>query len=290
VKLIPLIGAFLALIAGTAARPAESITYSYDAKGRLKSVTRSSGTQTIYTYDAADNRVQVQTVGVTTPSMPPSITVPASSTGGYTISWGVSTSGVVTAYELYESTNASFSPQALVFSGTGTSLPVTGKPNGTYYYRVRACNVGACSGYLAGSNPVTVQIPAGPAITLDNVSASGGTPLGTSNFTYGLASNGQVLVSSNGNVSVSGPAHTFWITPQTGMNQYQATATSACPFKTGTFGTWQALGTGSTPTWGVNLTPNKSAICTITVQIRSIANPSVILDSATIDLDISTVP
>jgi hypothetical protein len=216
--------------------------------------------------------------------------VPSTSTGSYTISWGASTSGIVTAYELYESTSSSFSPQSLAYSGTGTSLPVSSKPNGTYYYRVRACNSGICSGYLAGSNPVVVQVPVGPAITLDNVTVSGQNPMGTLTFTYGLASSGQVVRSGSVGVSISGPAHNFWITPQSGMNQYQARATSACSFKTGTYGSWQALGTGSTPTWGVSLTANKFVQCTITVELSAIANPSVILDSATLNLDMSTQP
>jgi hypothetical protein len=167
---------------------------------------------------------------------------------------------------------------------------VSSKPNGTYYYRVRACNAGVCSGYIAGANPVVVQVPVGPAITLDNVLVSGQNPMGTISFTYGLASNGQVLVSGTGGIGISGPSHAFWITPASGMNQYQAKATSACNYKTGTYNTWQALGTGSTPTWGVSLTANKFVQCTITVQISAIANPSVILDSATIDLDLSTQP
>jgi hypothetical protein len=233
--------------------------------------------------------VQVQTSAATAPTTPPSITVPASSTGSYTISWSASTSGIVTAYELYESTSAGFTPQSLAYSGTGTSLAVSSKPNGTYYYRVRACNTGLCSGYQAGSNPVVVQIPVPPTITLDNVSVTGESPLGTLSFTYGLASSGFVTIGGSG-VSVSGPARSYWLTPQTGMNQYQARATSACNYKTGTYNSWQALGTGSTPTWGVSLTPNKFVNCTITVEVRAIANPSVILDSGTITLELSTQP
>lgn len=45
----------------------ETITYTYDAQGRVVAVTRSgtanSGVQTTYTYDHADNRVNVTTVG-----------------------------------------------------------------------------------------------------------------------------------------------------------------------------------------------------------------------------------
>jgi YD repeat-containing protein len=279
-----------ALLMCAALHASETITYQYDALGRLISTSRSGGTQTAYSLDPSGNRTQVQTSGVTTPTTPPWITVPSSSTGSYTISWGASTSGIVTAYELYESTSAGFSPQSLAYSGTNTAHPVSSKPAGTYYYRVRACNAGLCTGYMAGSNPVTVQPPAAPAITLDNVSASGEDSLGSMSFSYNLTSGGGVTISTTGAVSYSGPASNVWITPQTGMNLYQAQATSACPNKTGTFGTWQTLGTGTTRSWGVNLIPNKSAFCTITVSISAIANPSVILDSATIDLELSTLP
>lgn len=46
---------------------AETITYSYDANGRLVKVvhagTVNNGVQTTYSHDRADNRTQVKTVG-----------------------------------------------------------------------------------------------------------------------------------------------------------------------------------------------------------------------------------
>lgn len=280
--------AWVALCAG-ALQASETITYQYDALGRLISTSRSGGSQVVYSLDPSGNRTQVQTSGVTTPSVPPSITVPSTSTGSYTISWVASTSGIVTAYELYESTSSSFSPQSLVYSGTGTSFPAS-KPNGTYYYRVRACNASLCSGYRAGSNAVTVTVPPGPTITLDDVSVWGEESLGTMSFTYRLWSGGGVTVSTTGAASSSGPLTSAWITPQTGMNLYQARVAGGCGIKTGTYGTWLALGTGSTLSWTISLNPNMSALCTMTVSISAISNPSVILDSATIDLDLSTRP
>ncbi|MGH8238999.1 MAG: RHS repeat domain-containing protein, partial [Steroidobacteraceae bacterium] len=93
--------AFLvALVSAPSAFGSSSTTYTYDALGRLRTVTV-SGTQTSvqsYDYDAAGNRT-LSTSGIV-PSVPPSITVPSTSiTGSYTISWGAST-GTVTAYEL----------------------------------------------------------------------------------------------------------------------------------------------------------------------------------------------
>lgn len=95
------------------------------------------------------------------PSAPASISVPStSSTGSYTITWGAAPSGTVTAYQLFEATNSSFSGETLILDGLGTVKGVSGKGNGTYYYRVRACNTSAsCSGYAPGPNVVTVTLP-----------------------------------------------------------------------------------------------------------------------------------
>jgi hypothetical protein len=63
---ILLFGLLMASVAG-AAQAAETVTYSYDALGRLISVshagTVNNGQQTSYTYDSADNRTNVTTTG-----------------------------------------------------------------------------------------------------------------------------------------------------------------------------------------------------------------------------------
>lgn len=62
--------AVMSLVALTLARSAvaaETITYVYDARGRLVQVVRSggpvSGTQVVYTHDATSNRTRVQVTG-----------------------------------------------------------------------------------------------------------------------------------------------------------------------------------------------------------------------------------
>jgi len=152
---------------------ASTVSYTYDALGRLKTVAYADGASVTYHYDAAGNRTQVETHVV--PGVPPSISVPASSsTGSYAVSWGAS-SGTVTAYELYESTNSNFSSQVLAYSGTATSKPISGQGNGTYYYRVRACDAAACSAYRTGANGTTVTLPPGiPAsISVPSTSSTG---------------------------------------------------------------------------------------------------------------------
>jgi len=61
-----------ALAAAAAAVAAETITYSYDARGRLIGVARSgtvnNGVSTNYSYDKADNRTNVNVIS---PNPPP---------------------------------------------------------------------------------------------------------------------------------------------------------------------------------------------------------------------------
>ncbi len=59
--------ALLSLAPATAAQAAETITYSYDAKGRLIKIVHlgivNNGVQTTYSHDKADNRKNVKTTG-----------------------------------------------------------------------------------------------------------------------------------------------------------------------------------------------------------------------------------
>ena len=63
----------IALVAPTLAQAAETITYSYDARGRLVQVARTgtvnNGVTTNYTIDKADNRTNKTTTG--SPNPPP---------------------------------------------------------------------------------------------------------------------------------------------------------------------------------------------------------------------------
>lgn len=64
----------LLLALGAAAYAAETISYSYDARGRLKQVARAgtvnNGVTTNYTYDKADNRTNKTTTGSSNPPPP----------------------------------------------------------------------------------------------------------------------------------------------------------------------------------------------------------------------------
>lgn len=66
-KRVLLMGAAIALSSSHAAYAAETVTYKYDAKGRLIEVKRAgtvnNNVQTNYTHDKADNRKNVTTIG-----------------------------------------------------------------------------------------------------------------------------------------------------------------------------------------------------------------------------------
>jgi YD repeat-containing protein len=164
---------FSVLAIASVAASAGTLNYKYDALGRLQAVQHADGSVVSYALDAAGNRTEV--AARTPPGIPASITVPASSTtGSYTVSW-TAASGTVTAYQLYEATNVGFSGEALVHNGSALSKAISGKGNGSYYYRVRACNVAACGLFRTGGNATVVTLAPGvPAsITVPASSTTG---------------------------------------------------------------------------------------------------------------------
>ena len=98
-------------------------------------------------------------VTVSIPTDRPSyINVPSADySGSYTVDWG--TVGItITRYELYEASNANFSDAQLVYSGTNRSYVLNKQADGTFYYRVRACNGTTCYGYRTGENSMAETI------------------------------------------------------------------------------------------------------------------------------------
>lgn len=96
------------------------------------------------------------------PGTPAWINVPANSyTVSFTVSWATP-SGVVTSYQLHEANNPSFSGETLAYSGPNGSVELSGRATGSYYYRVRACNVSACGGFVSGGPIGVIQPPGTP--------------------------------------------------------------------------------------------------------------------------------
>ncbi len=81
------------------------------------------------------------------PGTPGAISTPATSfSGDYTVSWGAA-SGVVTTYTLQERVDSG--SWSTIQNTSARSRSITGKLNGAYSYRVRACNSSGCSAFTA---------------------------------------------------------------------------------------------------------------------------------------------
>jgi hypothetical protein len=61
--------------------------------------------------------------------------------------------------DLQEDTNAGFTSATTVYTGAALNYGVTGKGNGSYYYRVRASNAVGSSAWLPATNPCVVTLP-----------------------------------------------------------------------------------------------------------------------------------
>ena len=100
----------------------------------------------------------------------PTLTVPSTdSDGGYQVSWSASDGAA--SYALDERTGTTWTR---VYSGSARVYSASGKTDGTYAYRVKACNTAdKCSAFSsAGSVTVTLP-PAAPTLTVPSRSTSG---------------------------------------------------------------------------------------------------------------------
>lgn len=83
--------------------------------------------------------------------------------GAFVISWAVPT-GTIDKYELEQQKDGG--PWGKIFDGADTSAPVTGLVDGTYKFRVRACNVvstyTSCGAYKTSGNSIVAATPAIP--------------------------------------------------------------------------------------------------------------------------------
>lgn len=104
------------------------------------------------------------TVTLPTAATPASLTVPANDgSGSFTVSWEASaTAGA--SYQVQEATDAGFSANLkTIYSGTATSLIVTGNGDGIYYYRVRATKTAYnASAWRTAGNGCTVNLTCQP--------------------------------------------------------------------------------------------------------------------------------
>ncbi|TPG08491.1 hypothetical protein EAH88_09545, partial [Rhodanobacter glycinis] len=93
------------------------------------------------------------------PASAPSLSVPGSNyTGSYTVSWGAVTAA--TSYTLQEQVNGG--GWTTIQSSSATSLALGGKGEGSYGYRVQACNAGGCGSWSSTGTITVTLVPATP--------------------------------------------------------------------------------------------------------------------------------
>ncbi len=115
----------------------------------------------------ADDIAGIRWIYCTATTPPATITVPASDCdGSYAVSWGA-VSGA-SSYEVQRATNVSFSGATSVYTGAATNFNETGRPAGSYWYRVRASSNCGTSNWTSGgpvavgsgvSAPATISVP-----------------------------------------------------------------------------------------------------------------------------------
>jgi hypothetical protein len=117
------------------------------------------------TYSFTDVDYQAAVIGIepavgTSQCAPPAgITVPAGSSGVYTVSWGTSSTEGVT-YVLEESESPGFSTVTTAYSGSALSVGITKTSDGIFYYRVKSIGNGYTdSPYATSATGCVVDVP-----------------------------------------------------------------------------------------------------------------------------------
>ncbi|GAB3091319.1 hypothetical protein GCM10027159_04990 [Lysobacter terrae] len=163
----------------------QTTAYTYDGSGRLASIQLPDGQVRNFEYDAAWRLIReyqeespgifaqkrytynnlslvtrVDTERATVPVSAPVLSTPGSSANGsYTVSW--TSVADTTGYRLEENSNGGAWTE--IQNAAATSIAISGKTNGTYGYRVRACNVTGCSAYSSTAS-VVVTLSGPPVI------------------------------------------------------------------------------------------------------------------------------
>ena len=143
---------------------------------------KTNGTNYRYRIAACNNDCgPTETVDVRMPYLAPSTPGPVNANtidpdnASFTLSW-TAASGELAHYELEES-NDGGTTWAAPINRSDTSYAATGKTNGaTYHYRVRACNIDACSNYSTTTDirlPYTAPTAPG-VVVVDAIDASNG--------------------------------------------------------------------------------------------------------------------
>jgi fibronectin type 3 domain-containing protein len=144
---------------------ANSVTYTYDEVGRLKSAIYDTGTTIAYGLDAAGNRTLVSTGLDARPAAPTSLALTGSSPINVSIQWALSTSSGVTAQQVFRSTGGGApTPIGGALSATTSTFTDTAvTPSTAYSYTVIAF-LGPIDSLPSGALTVTTPAIGPPTV------------------------------------------------------------------------------------------------------------------------------
>ncbi|KRE87481.1 hypothetical protein ASG75_04980 [Rhodanobacter sp. Soil772] len=188
---------------------------------------------------AASGAVTVDTTYGVVPTAPASLSVPASSsTGSATLSW--SASSLTTSYTLQQSSNGGTSWSA-AYTGSAPSAALTGLADGSYVYRVQACNTYGCSAWTAGSATLVVTHPpaTAPGLSVPASSASGSYTVSWGGVSGATSYTLQEQVNGGAWTTVQANSLTSWSTSGHGNGTY-GYRVQAC--NVGGCGPWSTTG------------------------------------------------
>lgn len=251
------------------------LTYGYDGNGNVLSVTNAAGHVTSYQYDALNRATKVVESGGASAPLPgvPTLSTPAaSSTGGYTLSW-TAVSGS-TSYVLQELMSGG--SWSVVTSGAARSWNVSGQVDGSYSYRVQACNATGCGAWSnVGITTVTHPPASAPVLSAPVKSTTGSFTLSWTTVSGASSYTLQEQVNGGSWVTVQVAAATGWGTTGRASGNY-GYRVQAC--NVGGCGPWSSVGIvtvalppGSAPVLSV---PSNSSTGSYTVSWTGVTSAS----------------
>lgn len=266
----------------TSVDAAETITYTYDAFGRLVQVARSgtvnNGISESYSYDRADNRSNVMVTNGATLTVSPA-SLPAGTVGAAYSQTITASGGTGTGYSYSLSSGAL--PAGLSLSSSG-SLSGTPSAAGTPSFTITAIDSASTTGshaYIVTINPAVgispASLPNGTVGTAysQTISASGGSAGYSFAVSAGALPAGLSLNSSSGAITgtpitAAGNSFTITATDNTGNSASQAysvTINGAAGQCSGiSFAIGNASGTeGDTLIFTVTKSGSTSSICSV---------------------------